>query len=373
MPSTAVMEKVSTRFVVDKRQLHKAISYVMTAISAKPNQPILSNFLIEWSDDELKVSGFDLSIAIQKTLPITIDAGSEGGVCVDARAMVEMVGALPDMIDFVFEDQMLVMTSNGSTFNLPTLPTDEYPSLPFNVDDMDAIPSDILINAIKTTVSCTASEGKGQIVLEGMKLLSDGENLKAYATDGKRASRFSKEWEGSTFEMVLPAKHARALTSGINTDEVDFSFVEGKNLATFAWDNTSFCCRTFENRIPPIDHFWDGTITETLMIDVATLTDALKTVDVVAKQGNGNAYVEATVDEMVIRSSDIQKGASVVTVPCDASGDIEFVVPMIHIQSLLAGKKGDIKLSFQKPTKPVSLNVNGDSSWDGLFIPIQTR
>ena len=80
------------KVVIAKTDLVNIIGKIQGIVPSKPSAPILANVLLEAMDDQLIVSGTDLSVSIRCYAPATII--EEGAIALPARRFFQLVREL---------------------------------------------------------------------------------------------------------------------------------------------------------------------------------------------------------------------------------------------------------------------------------------
>ena len=82
------------KLVCSQAELNTALQLVSRAVASRPTHPVLANVLLtaDAGTDRLSLTGFDLNLGIQTSLPASVD--SSGAVTLPARLLGEIVSKL---------------------------------------------------------------------------------------------------------------------------------------------------------------------------------------------------------------------------------------------------------------------------------------
>ena len=119
------------KFETTKDVLLKGIQEVQSAISTKTSLPILSNILMEATDNNLILTTTDLDIGI--TSKIAVKPQVAGAITIPAKKFSDIIKELPDgeTISVSVKKNNLVNIECGkSVFKIMGLPKEEFPQLP---------------------------------------------------------------------------------------------------------------------------------------------------------------------------------------------------------------------------------------------------
>src|ERR1700719_3343237 len=80
------------KFVISTQELNYLMSKILNIVSAKPTSPILNNFLIEASSDELVLTATDLTVGIRCSTEVKIL--EEGATTLPTKRLAQLVREL---------------------------------------------------------------------------------------------------------------------------------------------------------------------------------------------------------------------------------------------------------------------------------------
>ncbi|UAB77350.1 DNA polymerase III subunit beta [Erythrobacter sp. SCSIO 43205] len=181
---------------IERATLLRCLSHVQSVVERRNTIPILSNVLIEASEDgSVKVMATDLDLQVVETMSAAA-VNTPGAITVSAHLLFDIARKLPDgsQVSLEAADNQMVIKAGRSRFKLPTLPRDDFPvivegDLPTSFE----IPARTLAQMIDATRFAISTE-ETRYYLNGIFLHvsdDDGPVLKAAATDGHRLARFT--------------------------------------------------------------------------------------------------------------------------------------------------------------------------------------
>jgi DNA polymerase-3 subunit beta len=171
--------------------------------------PILSNILLSARDNRLRATGTDLEVELVAAAEVTVQ--QPGDITVPGRKLLDIVRNLPEksQVTLTREGERIVLRGGRSRFTLSSLPAAEFPV----VDEIHATQT-VTIRAqdcrrlIDKTHFAMAQQDV-RYYLNGTLLESNGQVLRAVATDGHRLSWCEVSLGGPAREMqqiILPRK-----------------------------------------------------------------------------------------------------------------------------------------------------------------------
>ncbi len=184
---------------VSREDFLSALSSLQNVTGKKGTIAILSNVLVETSNDAIIVTGTDLEVGIRYTIPAEImDSGS---ITMPAKKLFEIVReSSADLIHLeCLDNNWVKITADSSSYNLAGMEADEFPSFPeYNEASLVAIDGALINELIDKTIFSVAAEGESQYNLAGIlveKEVRDGDKnfIRMVSTDGHRLSMMELE------------------------------------------------------------------------------------------------------------------------------------------------------------------------------------
>src|SRR6476646_10157992 len=124
------------KFRVAREVLADAVAWTARSLPPRPSVPVLAGILLEVDGNQLSVSGFDYEVSARAE--VDVQASESGRVLVPGRLLVDIT---PD-------GPRLAITCGNARFSLPTLPVEDYPSLPAMPSSAGLVDSDLFAEAV---------------------------------------------------------------------------------------------------------------------------------------------------------------------------------------------------------------------------------
>ena len=174
-------------FTVSKSDLVRELSLSQGVVEKKTTIPILSNVLLEASDDRLTITATDLELGIRCSCPAQIK--KEGSGTVPARKLLDFTRLLPEGdLNMKFqENQWAAITSGRSRTRIAGMSRESFPELPAMPEAVAEVPVKLLASMIARTSFAISTE-ESRFTLNGALFLMRPEGLTMVATDGHRLS-----------------------------------------------------------------------------------------------------------------------------------------------------------------------------------------
>jgi DNA polymerase III subunit beta len=192
-----------------REHLLEALQSVIGVVERRQTMPILSNILLSARDNRLRATGTDLEVELVAAAEVTVQ--QPGDITVPGRKLLDIVRNLPEksQVTLTREGERIVLRGGRSRFTLSSLPAAEFPV----IDEIHATQT-VTIRAqdcrrlIDKTHFAMAQQDV-RYYLNGTLLETNGQVLRAVATDGHRLSWCEVALNGPAREMqqiILPRK-----------------------------------------------------------------------------------------------------------------------------------------------------------------------
>lgn len=209
------------RFMISRLELIDLLTRVQGIVPQKPTIPILSNVLIEASNDELIFTATDLTVGIRCFTDTKVL--EEGSTTLPVKKFLQLVRELTAVNLEISTDESNIseITADSSNFKLRGMSSQEYPSLPdLEGSNYFPIPQKDLKEQLNATAFAVSREDN-RYVLTGV-LMQLGENTVTFVgTDGKRLARTFKEIslpENITGSHTIPFKAVEEIIKNLHDD-----------------------------------------------------------------------------------------------------------------------------------------------------------
>tara|TARA_B100000925_G_scaffold138209_1_gene103503 strand:- start:2184 stop:3305 length:1122 start_codon:yes stop_codon:yes gene_type:complete len=233
------------KFEVNREDLLKVLQGCGAVVERRQTLPILSNLYLVVSGSSLTITGTDLEVEIVGVCEVTVL--TEGACTIPARKILDICRALEEgsLLAFISEGGKATIQSGKSRFSLATMSAEEFPkSEGGGAVSSISIPTEHLKQLI-TQVGFAMAQQDVRYFLNGMLLETEGEDLRAVATDGHRLALSSRKIIASgeinesgdhpRKQAILPRKSVIELGRLLSDedDTVEIGFGENHLIAKF--------------------------------------------------------------------------------------------------------------------------------------------
>ena len=303
------------KFIVSSTDLSSHLLAISRVINSKNSLPILDNFLLNIEGNTLTMTASDIETTLITSMEVeTLEGG--GKVAVASRLLLDTLREFPEQpLTFNINDSNLsmVITSANGSYNFIGQNGDEYPRLPELQEDARTLtlPVAILSSGISKTLFCTADD-ELRPVMNGIFFDITDDSLTLVATDAHKLVRYKTKHTSSSVQegdeavtFILPKKPATMLKNILpkESGEVEIHF-DNKN-AHFKLANYTMICRQVEGRFPNYNGVIPKSNSYKIIIDRATLLNALKRVSVFSNQASNLVKLDFSANQIHISAQDI--------------------------------------------------------------------
>src|SRR6202008_789401 len=197
------------KFSATKEKLLEGLQQVQNVVSTRTTLPILSNVLLQATEDEIHLPTTDLDVGVRGSCEAHVD--KTGATTLPARRLFNIVRELPSseiQID-VNGKTAASIRSGQSFFKILGLPEEEFPPLPkFEDAKVVTIRQKELRDGLKKT-SYAISTDETRYVLNGVLFSFKENKLTLVATDGRRLAMVDIELEfprSHEADLIVPPK-----------------------------------------------------------------------------------------------------------------------------------------------------------------------
>lgn len=317
-------------FTVSKSDLVKELSLSQGVVEKKTTIPILSNVLLEASDDRVYLTATDLELGIRCSCPARVK--KEGAGTVPARKLLDFVRLLPegDLTMKFLENHWANITSGRSRTRIAGMSRESFPELPQMPEAVAEIPVKTLASMIARTAFAISME-ESRFTLNGALLVMRPEGLTMVATDGHRLAfvQASPEESGQVdqqFRALVPKKAMNELVKLADDagEGAKAVFAGDDNHLFFQVGHRLLMTRKLTGNFPDYERVLpkDHSLSATLQKD--EIRAAIERVAQFADERSRAIRVQFVSGEVRVFSSSVEMGESEESVPSQYNGpDLE--------------------------------------------------
>jgi DNA polymerase-3 subunit beta len=361
------------KFRVERDTLADAVAWTAKSLPSRPSVPVLAGVLLRVTDGHLTVSGFDYEVSSQVT--VMVHADSDGAALVSGRLLAEITKSLPNKpIEVAAVGSHVELVCGSARFTLPTMPVEDYPTLPAMPETAGTIDSAVFAAAV-SQVAVAAGRDETIPMLTGVRLEMEGSTLTLLATDRYRAAVREIEWRPDEADIsaqaLVPARTLAdtAKTLGPLGGEVTVALSRGgvgEGMIGFSGGTRRTTSRLLDPDFPKIRSLFPEQHSAQAKIGVGALAEVVKRVALVADRTTP-VRISFAEGEVVVEAGGSEDAQASEALECEYSGEPMTVAfnPGYLLDGLSVLDAPTAALAFTTTMKPVVISPLGE---DGAVI-----
>jgi DNA polymerase III subunit beta len=368
---------------VERDGFADAVAWAARILPQKAALPVLAGLRLEAAaDGALSLAGFDYEVSAHAELDVTV--AEAGTVLVPGRLLAEITRSLPGQpIDLATDGARLVLTCGSSRFQLPTLPLDEYPTLPEMPEASGSVGSDAFAAAV-SSVAVAAGRDDALPVLTGVRVEIDGDAVTLAATDRYRLAVRTLRWTPADPSLqataLVPARTlaeaARSLTTGAEVTLALAAPGSGDGMLGLSGGSRRATTRLLDGEFPKYRSLLPETSTSVATVNTAALAEAVRRVALVASR-TSPVRLAFDADGLTLEAGGLDDATAAESLPAGFDGEpltIAFNATYL-LDGLGSLDSDEAQLSFTAPTKPAVLTGKSgpdhESDHRYLLMPVR--
>lgn len=277
------------KLTLDRESLLTPLQMVMGVVERKQTLPILSNILLDTTNQSIAITGTDLEVELVGQLPLDVDL-EPNRITMPGRKLMDICKALPEnaAVELYKDKEQVVVTSGSSRFTLSSLPADDFP----NVGQQDAqVTFDIKQSELQRLLQlCSFSMAQQDVryYLNGLLFEITSDYIRHVATDGHRLASATlhnlKIDTHDKIQVILPRKGVIELLRLLhNKDELVSISISENHLRAQA-KGYRFTSKLIDGRFPDYERVIPKQLSKQVSLDKSTFKDALSRVAILCNE-----------------------------------------------------------------------------------------
>lgn len=277
------------KFTIEPQMLSSILATVVKAVPVKPNEPILSNFLLEVKSDTLRVTATDGEIALRGLVkPDSVEA--DGSTTVPAKLLMDLVRTLPagPAVFSLNENTLNISWATGNS-NLPVFNPQDFVKIevPAKAGAKQlSVTTDAIVKSLTKTLFAASHDVTNKKLLCGVYFDAEPGVVNMVATDTSKlviSTITSEEKANEPGSFILPSRSATILKSVLPKEQTLTIVYDEKNVR-FAFGAVEMTARTIVGKYPNYKSVIPTGNDNILTVPCERLQDVLLRMKVVAEK-----------------------------------------------------------------------------------------
>ena len=280
------------KFRVERDALADAVAWTAKSLPNRPSVPVLAGVMLRVADGRLHVSGFDYEVSSQVSVEVQADA--DGAALVSGRLLAEITKALPAKpVDIAAVGAHLELVCGSARFTLPTIPVEDYPTLPEMPSSAGTVDAKAFAEAV-SQVAIAAGRDETLPMMTGVRVELNGTSLAMLATDRYRLAMREMQWQPDdpdvSLNALVPAKtlNDTAKALGPAGGDVTLALAQGaagEGMIGFAGGTRRTTSRLLDGaNYPPVRSLFPANHNAQARVPVSALVEVVRRVALVAER-----------------------------------------------------------------------------------------
>ncbi len=362
------------KFVIARTDLVGIIGKIQSIIPSKPASPILANVLLEAVDDQLIISGTDLSVSMRCYVAATVI--EEGSIALPARRFFQLVRELtaPQIKISSQNSESAEITTGTSVFKIHGMSKAEFPQIP----DLTGSPGFSLTHAslkemlMKTVFSAAREDSR--YTLNGVQLQIANQRATFIGTDGKRlAKTFTPISIDPTMQgqYVISLKAVEEMTKILDDSSSPVNLSLSQDKISLENGSTILTAKLLSGQYPDVERVIPSKLTHQFSIHREELMSLLRQVSLFTSETSHSVRFSFETGQLQLSVTSAEVGEGRVSMPVDYMGerlDVAFN-PHFFIDILRHSKEETVRFGLIDSHNPGLIT----DSTNALFVIMPMR
>ena len=304
---------------IERATLLKALAQAQSVVERRNTIPILANVLIEAESAQVSFRATDLDIEVVDRAPAMVERA--GSTTVSAVMLHEIVRKLPDgALVNLSEDAAagrLTITAGRSTFNLATLPKEDFPIMATSEYASNFSAKAAELRRLFDKAKFAISTEETRYYLNGVYMhVSQGETgkvLRCVATDGHRLARIDAplpEGADGMPGVIVPRKTVGELRKLLDDDDATIAVSVSETKVRFATPAITLTSKVIDGTFPDYTRVIPTGNTRKLEVDASEFAKAVDRVATVSSERSRAVKLSLEEDRLILSVNSPDSGAA---------------------------------------------------------------
>jgi DNA polymerase-3 subunit beta len=277
---------------------------VIGVVERRQTMPVLANVLLSARDNRLSITGTDLEVELVATRQVSVQQA--GDITIPGRKLLDIFKSLPEKTSVTLstEGERVSLRGGRSRFSLSSLPATDFPVIEeINAQQTLTLEQGEFRRLIDKTHFSMAQQDV-RYYLNGLLLETDGNSLRAVATDGHRLAiceMVLKEHSKSGQQVIVPRKGVLELQRILGT-EGSIVLAIGTNHVRAQIGDIRFTSKLIDGRFPEYGRVIPASPGKKVEADREALRAALQRTAILSNEKYRGIRLTARTDLLVIQA-----------------------------------------------------------------------
>lgn len=296
-----------------KKAFEQHLDNVSKAIQSNSPFPSLKGILITATESNVQLIASNGNLSIKEVVEQSgsISIKEAGRVLVPGSLFVNIIKKQDEDITVVYQDNTVLIESNGAQTSLQPLNANDYPTLSFDTIGKDLVIDAEALESVIKNVSSASGENDRRIILNGVNLSSKEGKLTATATNSFRLAKEVVEIDSnSEFNITILTKNLRDFMPNNVKGPLTIAVNDSKIITKH--QSTTIMSKLIDGVYPDTSALIPTQFSRVLKADSRELQNLIDKATVVADDANKVIKLTISSDLLKVESKRREVGDSVV-------------------------------------------------------------
>lgn len=356
------------KFSIDKKALIQHLDYISRFTAKRNTLPILANVYISAKESSITLCASNLSVSSMVD-SIKADVIEPGDTTVNAEKLHNLVKLLPDtMIDFATtsNDRLSIKVGDTISYQLATLPADEFPSISTHDTKFAEIPGTLFVDMLKDTITIQSKDNLKEF-LRCAYIVINKDSLEVVATDGRRITKRVEPIPATNpiepFKLIEEASKL-VIQTFANTEVIKVSINKNSIIMTgipSGINEITLSARMMENQYPDYNSIINAMSDYNIgfVANTKALIASIRRVALLSPSTVQRIALSVANDTLRLSSENPDLGRASEIIDCTSDGEIEVYVDARYLLDALSTIKADTTaISFKGSENVIKIVPN---------------
>jgi DNA polymerase-3 subunit beta len=333
------------KFKAEREAILKSLQAVIGVVERRQTMPILSNVLLRTSDSHLAITATDLEVELVADTEVNVE--TPGEITVPGRKLHDICRALPEgiAVDFAMSGERATLRAGRSRFTLSTLRAADFPTIEEMAAEQELTVSCKDLQRLIEKTHFSMAQQDVRYYLNGLLLETEGDRLRAVATDGHRLalSELGLEMPAThTRQVIVPRKGVLELNRLIDGDG-KVSLQVGTNHLRVQLPSIRLTTKLIDGRFPEYGRVIPSDLGNIVHCDRSMLRAALQRAAILSNEKYRGVRLELDDNTLVMQANNPEQEEAEESLEVDYQGEaMEIGFNVNYLLDALAAVETDV-------------------------------
>jgi DNA polymerase-3 subunit beta len=369
------------KLTIERAALLKSLGHVQSVVERRNTIPILSNVLIEAGQGAAKLTATDMDLTIVEEVGCQV--AEAGATTAPAHTLYDIVRKLPDgaqvELDVHGDQGQMRLKSGRSTFQLATLPKEDFPATQANdLPQAFSLQGKELRELIDRTRFAISTE-ETRYYLNGIYVHATSDEakmLRGVATDGHRLARFEMPLPDGAEGMpgvIVPRKTVNELRKLIDETDGGVEVALSETKVRFTFDHTVLTSKLIDGTFPDYERVIPSGNDKMMEVDRKAFASAVDRVSTISTEKSRAVKLSLADNTLTLSATSPENGSATEELEISYQGEtIEIGFNSRYLLDIAERLSGDgAQFSLSDSASPTIVQDAGDTSALYVLMPMR--